>query len=78
MSKAGWTRQHDESDAKIRALIPSHLNADELIANSWVNAAQSDIAEAVREGWAATLEESEIQAFEATALMYIDQNCSSF
>ena len=48
-----------------RSIIPAHLNADELIANSWGNAGDAgDLTVA--------------ECFRTTVLEYIDQNCSSY
>lgn len=56
------------ADRWAKRLIPSHLDAAELIANAWGNAA--DAADA-------TVDE-QVQVFKQTVLMYIDQDCSTF
>jgi hypothetical protein len=68
MSKHRWTASHAEADKFVRGLIPEHLNADELIANSWDNAGSTETE----------TPEREVEVFLSTAEMYIDQDCSTF
>lgn len=75
-----WTYEHTEAETAMRALIPAHLNADELIINSWNNAgetADSELNDQILMGYATTLAQAEVEVFKATALMFIDQDCTS-
>lgn len=54
-----------EAEAAARKRIPAHLDADELVANAWLNAADVPAAE-------------QVDVFAATVAMYVDQDCSTF
>ncbi len=56
------------AETEIRAIIPADLDADELIANSWNNVTNATDRDTERH----------IREFKDTAIMYIDQGCSSF
>ena len=63
----------ERAEEQARALIPAHLDADELVANPWINAADID-----DKGIYESVEENMFACFHATVDLYIDQDCSSF
>ena len=63
----------DKAFEEARVRIPAHLDADQILANSWDNTA--DITD---KGIYESVEENVTACFHATVDGYIDQDCSSY